>query len=212
MSVTTPARNWTLRSGERQVAPRAAEIRADHRARYEWAASLIPEGAICGLDAFCGVGYGTELLAQRVQGFVVGVDGSPDAIAYAEAHYASARAIYSCKQWPFGVPRNVFDFVACFESAEHVEDGRALLAALTQSLKPGGILFLSTPNETRMPRAAFKNDFHVRHYTREEILSMAGDMEVIEWYGQLVDERDKGVLRAAEAEADYLCFAFRRIR
>jgi 2-polyprenyl-3-methyl-5-hydroxy-6-metoxy-1,4-benzoquinol methylase len=208
-----PVRDWTLASGERQVADVVTDVRPDHVMRYEWAARLIPDGAVVGLDAFCGVGYGTQLLAARAAGFVIGVDGSSAAIAHAEAHFRSERTMFACKQWPFDLPKGAFDFVACFESLEHVGDGRAFLHALTRSLKPGGLLFLSTPNEAVMPAATFRNPFHVRHYTREEILSLAGDMELVEWLGQLADERGTtGELHPELARAEYLTFAFRRVR
>lgn len=209
-SLTTPARDWTLKSGERQVGATLAEIRGDHLARYQWAIDLIPLEAQLGLDVFCGIGYGTQLLAHNISGAVLGIDGSAEAIAFAEDHYANDRTLYARKRYPFTLPQHAFDFVVCFESTEHVGDGYKFLDAIRRAVKIGGLLFLSTPNETRMPRAQFNNPFHVRHYTREEILSLMPNMEIVEWHGQLVDEREHGILRAAEAEADYLVFAFRR--
>ena len=52
-----------LLSNERQVAPTLDGIRRDHVARYEWAArQLAPESVV--LDAACGVGYGSRVMAD----------------------------------------------------------------------------------------------------------------------------------------------------
>jgi hypothetical protein len=52
---------FPMRDGERQVAPTLEGIRRDHVARYEWAARRL-KGRV--LDACCGIGYGTQILAK----------------------------------------------------------------------------------------------------------------------------------------------------
>ena len=49
-----------LHSGERQVSDTLEGIRADHRARYEWAAGRLAGKKV--VDAACGVGYGAKIL------------------------------------------------------------------------------------------------------------------------------------------------------
>lgn len=56
--------DFGLHSGERQVATRYEDIRADHRYRYEWVDARLPEGGR-GIDAFCGNGYGTWRLSRK---------------------------------------------------------------------------------------------------------------------------------------------------
>ncbi len=168
-------------SGERQTALYYDEIRADHRARYEFAADALSSVGIGagsrGLDAFCGNGYGTHWLASRTGAQLLGIDGCDEAIDVAEECYGADGIAYQALHFPFELPVAEFDFVTCFESIEHVEDGATLLATLARALKPGGLLFLSTPNEAALPlrdNAAFFG-FHYRHFEREELLELAAE-------------------------------------
>jgi len=169
------ARRYALRSGERQVATTAAAIRADHRQRYELAADvlarLLPSPPIpVGLDLFCGTGYGTDLLSARLGGPVVGIDGSGPAIRLARRRFATPHATFAVHRFPCALPRRVFDYVVCFESLEHVDQDRELLSALSDALRPGGWLWLSTPDQDRLPLDRFPNPFHRRHYRQRELV------------------------------------------
>lgn len=168
-------------SGERQTALRYEEIRADHRARYEFAAeALVSVGtgaAAEGIDLFCGNGYGTQHLAERTGARLVGIDGCEEAIDVARERYAGTHIDYEALHFPFALPSARFDFATCFESIEHVDDAPKLLAMIAGSLRPGGLLFLSTPNEAALPlreNAAFFG-FHHRHFEREELLELAAE-------------------------------------
>ena len=170
-------------SGERRVATEFAAIRADHRFRYAWAYARIPDGGF-GLDAFCGNGYGTWLLAQSRT--VLGIDGSSEAIRLAEVHYRSQRTFFATQYLPFELSAAVFDFVVSLESVEHVVDGHGFFQQLVDSLKPGGQLVFSTPCEDHLPLAMTGNHFHFRHYSLAETLTLAGSggLTLIEWAGQ----------------------------
>ena len=173
----------SLNSGERQVATAYSAIRADHRFRYEWANSRIPENGF-GLDAFCGNGYGTWLLSKSR--IVIGMDGSTDAIRQAEQHFKTPSNYFSVNYFPFDLPRQVFDFVVSLESIEHVADGGAFFDRLTACLKPGGHLVFSTPCEDRLPHRMTGNHFHHKHYSLDESLAMASSaqIELLGWAGQ----------------------------
>lgn len=177
------AHDFSLHSGERQTAPRYDEIRADHRARYEWADARLPPGGI-GADIFCGVGYGTKLLARTRH--LVGIDGSADAIAHARRHYADPQCSFICAPWPFTERYSLIDlnFMVSLESIEHVGDGPAFFKMLADGVKPGGRLIFSTPNADALRASDFS--FHHRHYTLAQSLGLAeaNGLEVIEWAGQ----------------------------
>ena len=53
-------------------------LEAEHLARYRWAGALVEGKRV--LDAGCGTGYGSELLASQGAAEVVGVDVDADAI------------------------------------------------------------------------------------------------------------------------------------
>lgn len=192
----------SLHSGERQVATEYGSIRADHRFRYEWADDRIPKSGF-GLDAFCGNGYGTWLLAATR--LVIGIDGSDEAIRLADGHFRTPRTLFSANYYPFELPEAAFDFVVSLESVEHVEDGGGFFERLVTSLKPGGLLVFSTPCEDRLPHAMTGNHFHFKHYTFEETLALAScnGMELLDWAGQDVytlkpDGRQGGYLSPDE--------------
>jgi SAM-dependent methyltransferase len=173
----------SLNSGERQTATNYSAIRADHRLRYEWADRRIPR-ATFGVDAFCGNGYGTWLLSQSR--FVIGIDGSQEAISAANNSFKRESNFYSASYFPFELPAESLDFVVALESIEHVPNGSAFFEVLCRSLKPQGTLIFSTPCEDFLPHHSTGNHFHFRHYTLGETLDLANSngMELMHFAGQ----------------------------
>ena len=174
----------TMKNGERQVAPTVAGIRRDHVARYEWAARQIARMAPDAeqvLDLACGVGYGTNILAQA--GFqVTGKDRNQAAIAYAQQHYAHDNATFVCEdvQSVYGFER--CHAAVCFETVEHIADPLPMLKAMAAAAP---LLLASVPNEDVMPFGSGYS-FHHRHYTAPQfadLLASAG-WKVVEWWGQ----------------------------
>lgn len=168
-----------LLSGERQVADTLDGIRADHRARYEWAAGRL--GSLDVVDAGCGVGYGSKILADggcRVRAF----DRSPDAIEYAKQHYNhDERITYSVGDLQFTAYPRSQGAVVCFEALEHMERPDLALKHFA-GMAPR--LLVSCPNEKAFPYRG--QEFHHRHYTPEqfEALLNRNGWEVREWFGQ----------------------------
>jgi SAM-dependent methyltransferase len=168
-----------MKFGERQVAPERAGIRRDHVARYEFAAERI-----CGMrviDAGCGVGYGAQLLAEK--GLTVfAFDADPEALAYADEHYAhhAIRFERIDATAPPALPAS--SAAVAFEIVEHLADPRPLLKALRATAKT---LLASVPNEAEFPHEG-RVKFHHRHYTRaqfERLLAECG-WKALEWHGQ----------------------------
>jgi len=168
-----------LNDGERQVAASIDGIRRDHVARYVWAARQLKPGMTV-IDAACGVGYGSKILAEAGC-FVTAYDRSEEAIAYAREHYAHERINYRCEDVSaLGVMRPA-DAAVCFETIEHIEHPLVLL----QSLRAAPLLLASVPNEEKFPFIGYK--FHFRHYSRADFASLlqAAGFEIEGWYGQL---------------------------
>lgn len=187
------ARDWSLNSGERQTSPWFEDANAAHRERYMWAAKVLGwrggHARQSGIDAFCGTGYGTNFLVERTEcADIVGLDGSREAIAVARAAHRSGHFRACSFPAPFHelARPGAEDFIVSLESIEHVVDDACFVRAFHEALRPGGDLLVSVPNETRLPLASFRNQFHVRHYTRHalrELLTGAG-FEALAWYGQ----------------------------
>jgi len=166
-------------AGERQVAPTLDGIRADHVARYRWAAQRLPPKSIV-VDLACGVGYGTYILAQAGH-TVLGVDRDAEAVSYAQTHYSNERTLF-LEASAEGFTDDGYGAAVCFETIEHVEAPLPMLKALNRAAP---LLLASVPNEAVIPWA--DHPFHFRHYTRDEFEALLTDAgwRVTEWWGQI---------------------------
>lgn len=168
-----------LHSGERQVADTLDGIRADHRARYEWAAQRLATQRV--VDAACGIGYGSKILAGagcHVRAF----DRSEGAIDYAKVHYNhDPRITYHLGDLEDVEFPKDYDAVVCFEALEHTPKPDQVLQKF-RGMAPR--LYVSVPNETVFPYRGQLH--HHRHYSAgqlETLLNRNG-WEVREWWGQ----------------------------
>lgn len=130
---------------------REAGRRSDaHVSRYVHAANRIRPGDVV-LDAACGLGYGTAVLAACSPGAkFIGVDIDPDSIQYANANYAAVNPAISYQtcdvtNMAFLADHSV-DAVISFETIEHVPDYDIFLAEVKRVLKPDGRFVGSVPN------------------------------------------------------------------
>jgi 2-polyprenyl-6-hydroxyphenyl methylase/3-demethylubiquinone-9 3-methyltransferase len=102
------------------------------------------------LDVGCGAGLLTEALARR--GYdVVGIDAAPEAIAIAKAHADSSGLsveyqVGTAEEWA----GERFAVVTALEVIEHVPDAYQFLSILSTLVAPGGLLFVSTLNRTKL--------------------------------------------------------------
>ncbi len=101
------------------------------------------------LDVGCGGGLVAEALA-RAGASVCGIDlaaGMIDVAAlHAAAHGLSIEYRVASAETLAAEQPGAFDIVTCMEMLEHVPDPRAMLGTLTQLVRPGGSLFVSTLN------------------------------------------------------------------
>jgi 2-polyprenyl-3-methyl-5-hydroxy-6-metoxy-1,4-benzoquinol methylase len=177
-------KDYSLTSGERQVGVNLAEIRGDHVTRYELACNdMLKERnlliARLGFDVFCGTGYGTSILAEALPCCIIGIDGSSEAIEYAEEHFGRTNNLFSKKLFPFDLPTASADFVICFESIEHVEDYEEFFKRLLNVLRKGGLMYLSVPNEAEMPFCKQRFIYHYRHFSLHDIQALADKHKVV---------------------------------
>lgn len=115
-----------------------------HAVRYEFALAYC-EGADV-LDAACGVGYGSAILARSARR-VLGVDASADAIDYARRRYGRSNVEFAAMDvQALDLPDASFDVVCSFETLEHVDDVDAALAEAARVLRDGGTFIASTPH------------------------------------------------------------------
>lgn len=106
------------------------------------------------VDVGCGGGYMSELMA-RAGADVVGVDIAPGALQAAEARaraqgFSLTLHCSSAAQLP--VSDGAMDVVVCTDVLVHVPDPWAVVRELGRVLKPGGLCFFSSINQTFLSR------------------------------------------------------------
>ncbi len=108
-----------------------------------------PDGPFRGLDVLdvgCAVGLLAEELA-RGGGRVRAIDVSAENVRVARTHAAASGLTIDYAEGTLddAVARTErFDVVTCLEVVEHVADLGAFLAALARTVKPGGLVFVSS--------------------------------------------------------------------
>lgn len=177
-------------TGERAVRDVTPErIWSDHVARYRFCAPFVFRRRI--LDAACGSGFGSDILARSGAKLVVGVDVSGEAIQACAAEYAkSGTKFVQASVTDLPIATGAVDAVVSFETIEHVPRFEPVLAEFARVLPPGGILLISTPNRRLTsplkPRTSPPdNAFHFVEFVRSEFEeALATHFDVMQTYGQ----------------------------
>ena len=133
-------------------------VLAEHLARYRLAARLARGRDV--LDAACGEGYGSAMLAAADAASVVGIDIDPAAVAHARGAHGIDVREGDVAELPFDDA--TFDLVVSFETIEHVAEPELALDEFRRVLSPGGILVVSTPNADEYLE---DNPYHQRELT-----------------------------------------------
>jgi len=170
MTATPLALDFT---GERFTPECVREIWYEHMHRYAFAQSFVRGRRV--LDAACGEGYGSALLAA-VAGEVVGVDISSQAITHARARYGANPKL----EFRNGDATQLdefsdasFDVIVSFETLEHVHAQGQMLAGFKRLLKADGLLLISSPDKrTYSDLTGYRNEHHVRELYRDELESL----------------------------------------
>jgi SAM-dependent methyltransferase len=174
----TDRKDFALDSGERINIVDEGLVHPDHLARYQFVVDDLAavRRTLFGADVFCGTGYGANMLARAIAGTVLAIDGSVESIAQATTAYRRANLFFAAKLFPFELPRSAFDFVTSMESIEHVRDYRAFAAVLHASLRPGGRLYLSAPDEQKVVLARTGYPWHYQHFAAPELDELFGGL------------------------------------
>lgn len=110
------------------------------------------------LELGCGNGYGMAILAPDTNSYV-GIDkNKPAKRNYSDNATFMQMNLSNLQQ----LPGSSFDTIICFQVIEHIVHDIQLLEQIERMLKPGGRLFLTTPNQLM---SLTRNPFHIREYT-----------------------------------------------
>jgi SAM-dependent methyltransferase len=126
------------------------------------------------LDVGCNLGFAIE--AARLAGFTAtGIDVDPHAVSLARAQFPEASFHVGAVE-AMVETGETFDLVHCSEVIEHLPDVRPFARALADLTRPGGALFLTTPDagHIRRPRNflewdAVKPPEHLCWFTRKNV-------------------------------------------
>lgn len=190
----------------REAGPRSEA----HLARYQLAAQHAPETGVI-LDAACGLGYGSAMIArQHPQARVIGVDNSPYAIRYAKENFAGDLPNLEFHQADvcdlgFLGDRHI-DCLVSFETLEHIPDPRGFFEKVGERMNPGASFIGSVPNlwvdETGKDPSPYH--LHVFDYDRFHSL-VSGFWSSLTAYRQNADRGVKGdhgrVLQSLEGKS-----------
>jgi SAM-dependent methyltransferase len=139
-------------------------IESEHLARYHWAAQFVSGRRV--LDAGCGVGYGSALLARAGASEVVGVDVAGDIVSAAAEEMPAGVTLEVGDVTDLDHEEGRFDLVVCFEVIEHLQNPARAVEEFRRVLAPGGLLVISSPNRDVYPPG---NPHHVHEYLPGEL-------------------------------------------
>ncbi len=184
----TPRERRSIARSEERLFPPARRptdgMLGEHRARYSFAAGSL-RGRV--LDLGCGTGYGChDLCGHAPITEVMGIDRSPEAIAWAERYYSNPRVSYRVADleaagWETGL--GVFDRIVAFEVLEHLSNEEPLWRGIRRLLSPDGALWLSTP--LGRGRGIPPSDpYHLHQLTRCDVARLFSSGWKASYYGQ----------------------------
>lgn len=199
-------------TGERVIPDRFSlgdRILQEHLARYRFAARKIKEyltqrrAAYDGLkyeipgviDAPCGSGYGSALIAEQCgerQVHVLGIDIDIDTVLYAEARYGQVQGFCTFIQAdldgssPIYYSKSVA--TVCFEGIEHVDDQQLVAKRLCDWTEKNGLVIVSTP---RVHGPGAGSEYHTTELTLQEFRGLfEPHLREIEMFGQELNVGD----------------------
>ena len=158
-------------TGERFTPEVRGAIGYEHWHRYAVVAPVCAGRRV--LDAACGEGYGSALLAGTALS-VTGLDVDAQAIAHARERYAQPNLAFqagSVTRIPLADA--CVDLVVSFETIEHLAEQHAMLAEFRRVLAPHGALIVSSPNRPVYNESGGEpNHFHVKELDRAELRAL----------------------------------------
>jgi SAM-dependent methyltransferase len=186
-------------TGERLLAgdPLFAADMSRHVVVYQFAQGQVRGKSV--LDAGCGDGYGTDMLAQTAAR-AVGVDRSAETIAIAGRRYQRPNLTYRvCELHRLTDLGEQFDAVCNFQVIEHLVDPKPFLEQARLVLRSGGSLIVTTPNRLN---SFVENPYHVHEYVAGELAELLREFfPQVDMRGVCGNERVMAFDRARSAQA-----------
>ena len=149
-----------------------------HCGRYIWALEWCAHKEV--LDCSCGAGYGTMILSW-VADWCLGIDISPEAIAYARQNYLTERNHFQVgSAYELMKLDGNYDVIVSFETIEHLKDPALFVRQAYELLEPEGVFIVSAPENSH-------SVWHVKDYTKRELCDVVranGDWTSLRYFCQ----------------------------
>ncbi|WP_434637382.1 glycosyltransferase [Sulfurimonas sp. NW7] len=149
------------------------EIVYEHINRYTAISKQVENKTI--LDAACGAGYGTAILAQTASK-AYGIDISEESINFAKNKYQTNEKVEyiqsSVEKLPF--KDHFFDIIISYETIEHIDEKKQhdFLKEIKRTLKDDGCLVISTPDKYLYSDINnYKNEYHIKEFYHNEFFN-----------------------------------------
>jgi ubiquinone/menaquinone biosynthesis C-methylase UbiE len=124
-------------------------VEAEHLARYWWVAQGVAGLRV--LDAGCGVGHGSLILAQAGARKVVGIDSAPALLEAGPPEPHSAIDLVEMDARTLAFPDHHFEMVVALGLLDQVNDRESTLPELLRVLDPGGSIAVSVQAGAEKP-------------------------------------------------------------
>jgi SAM-dependent methyltransferase len=155
-------------------------------------ATVLPTGALRGLEVGCGTGRYTELLLEHLAAgsSIVGLDSCFEMIQVLRRTVRPDAAIrLVCGDAAaLPLPEGALDFVACFNAVHHL-DLNAFFEASTRHVRPGGHIFVYTRTQEQNARSIWGRRFpgfsdkETRLFQRDRLERAVADTARLELLG-----------------------------
>ena len=169
---------WT---GERIIPEEGRYMFERHLKAYQFAKDFCQDKYA--LDAGCGEGYGSNLLAE-IATKATGIDISDEANKHAKNKYVRDNLEYKIMDvQKLDFEDELFDVVVSFQVIEHLHDAVKFLEEVKRVLKKGGLAIISTPNKS-MCKGSETGKYHEKEYCYDEYVDLLNNnLGKSEYYG-----------------------------
>jgi len=174
-------------NGERQIGIKLEEIEYKHIERYKLASKYVTTNDLV-LDAACGIGYGSTILAKQASA-VLGVDCSNEAIEYCKKHWDRDNIEYMVLDLEanFKIENDKkFNVIVSLETVEHLDvEVINTCKKFYELLENDGYLIISHPHLQKTPKSLigeFHKQFEIDGENISEQFNDIGLKVIEQWY------------------------------
>lgn len=188
-------------------------MKCEHIGRYLFAVDFFADKGKKLIDVACAEGFGACVLSDG--GYeVVGADVNANYVEKARGRSNGKFFVLDFEKDEFPAEMQNADGAICFETIEHLNDGKKLLSSLYSAVRRGGYVLLSFPNDRfeKVDENGINYDpYHLKIYSEREMLSLVESVgfEKVDEYGQGLcnllyaaesSAEDRGAIEKSEAD------------